>query len=208
MAKTEFTTEQAAQIEALLARMTLKKVKSHQTLDGGALRADFYLDGKLVDTFNDEGSGGGACPMNFDSEGGKAFLALIESDNLRQLIQVDYDFLTTEELTPDYIADWFVSEMFNRQQQAKAEAAAKKAAIRRQAKKLSWLSPKGEPMALTFKSGKSITELASTPKGLSVLQTQYDRISSELRQSEQKFTTPATLLAANNIVVDLSLHLE
>lgn len=206
MPKTTFTPEQSAQFERLLSRMTLKKVSSRQTQDGGALKADFYIDGKRIDTFEDEGFGGGAFPMNFSSDGGKLFLSLIETEKLPTLMQADWDFLKPGDITPDQLADWFVSELFNRQQKQKAEARNAKALQRAYTQKLTWSAADGTSQCLTFKGFKSIAAVCAKPAGVNALQKRYDEICHTLTASKQRFLTPTSALLPYGIKVNTALH--
>ena len=197
-----FTAEQTAELNAALARITLKKMVAHPTSDGSYLKADIYFDGKLLDTFVDEGHGGGAYPLSFNSVGGKAFMDFYNTSDIRKLMLADWDFLDYDSTTPDTVAGWLIDKVFNAMQEEKRL----KALARHTQTKLSWEDENGDPTWFNFKGFKDLNALAKAKGGIPAIQKSYDKKAAELKNTSRRFLTPVSLLTSLGINVLPELH--
>lgn len=206
MKKTALPAEIAAQIDAAVARVTLKNIKTRRTLDGGAMKADFYFDGHLVDTFDDPGEGGGAYPLSFNSQGGQAFIAFFNDSNIRDLMAAEWTFIKRDEITPSQLADWLVSKAFNLEMAKKKAKSADAAIARAHKDKLTWLNENDETISLRFKGIRNMTMLVGLPNGRATLQKEYNTISVRLSAAKKHFLTPASVLTKLGIQINPALH--
>lgn len=203
-----YTEDQQTRLKALLARFTLSNIKAARSQDGGSLFAKVFFDGKLIDTYRDDGFGGGAEPMNFSSEAGKAYLDFLKDGELTDLVHKTYSFLKREQVNPYTVIDFVVNSLFN---EINAEKT-RKSMLKKSEKVLVW-RPHSKVQghdaygSAPFSKCKTFDDVLKYRNGLEVLQKTYDGIIEKLTLSGGGvILTPAELLTKKGVKVNLAFH--
>lgn len=203
-----YTEEQQDRLKSLISRFTLTNIKASRGQDGGSLFAKVFFDDKLIDTYRDDGFGGGAEPMNFSSEAGKAYLDFLKDGELTDLVHKTYSFLKREQVNPYTVIDFVVNSLFN---EINAEKT-RKSMLKKSERVLVWLpKPRGQGQEAygyaPFSKCKTFDDVLKYRNGLEMLQKTYDGIIEQLTQSGGgTILTPAELLTKKGVKVNLAFH--
>lgn len=170
----------------IVGHITLKNVKSNFGHDLAGMYAHFFLDGKKMGFYNDDGHGGEAEIRYISPTHQTQFENFMKSNGLAELMfENGWDFMeSAEKIDLNSQTEELVNAAFNLRELKKVEAKVKKDCL----KAICFGKGIEEYRMLKFQlSFKDIVE--KFPNGLEYLQAQYERVKSEMKEGDKLLNT-------------------